>query len=101
MCLFVSKVAENNWWFRSEANWTNPKTAGPFEKLKLTFIAEPPKYDDVAEDFEVAKVNLNDLMAVISNPEVPTEGGFTENGIKIRHPIFGVSKSEPDGYHSC
>lgn len=74
--------------------------SGPFAKVKINFTGEKPKYADVAGDFETAKVNLKNLMDMILDPKLPIEGGFTEDGIKIRHGIFGVSKTHPDGDHS-
>ena len=40
------------------------------------------------------------LLRLIQHPDVLTEGGFTEQGLKIRHGIFGVSRSHPDYDHS-
>ena len=92
----VPKVAEHDWWFRGEANWKDTKAnVIPFEKVKLTFVAESSNDNIITEDFDAAKSSLASLMAMVENPNRPSTGGFTEDGtgIRVRHAIFGVSKS--------
>ena len=79
----VSKVSENNWFFRSDAYWQQRTGARspPFEKTKLTFIGEAPPYLEFADDFKRARDNLANLIAEVANDDRQTEGGFTEQGI--------------------
>ena len=97
------KVAMRDWWFRSEAFWRkDAKSSGknaislPFEKTKLNFTIEPSNDSVVIEDFDAASETLSNLMAEVSDPELPTEGGIVSHAMKIRHAIFGVS-----GSHAC
>jgi len=99
-CSHTTKVAENNWWFRSEANWKDEEGCGPFHWVKLTFIGEAPQDSDAAKDFKAAEKNLKNLIEKAANADVSTEGGFTDQGLKIRHGIFGVSRFHPDYDHS-
>ena len=99
-------MSENNWFFRSEANWEQKdkkddkkdnKKRPPFEKTKLTFIGEAPPFHELANDFKQASINLAERMAEVADEGHPTEGGFTEQGIRVRHGIFGVSDFLCDG----
>lgn len=90
-------MAENDWWFRSEANWKyDPSDTGvQFEKIKLSFIAEAPEDTEIAQDFKTAESKLKTLIDDIADPNLPINGALTEKGLKIRHGIFTVSKSHP------
>lgn len=69
-----------------------------FERVRLTFIAEPANETTAIEDFKAAKSNLSDLMDMVATPGLFTEGGFAGPGLRVRHAIFGVSKPYPTDY---
>jgi len=81
--------------------WTRKDNKSPpFEKTKLTFIGEAPAHLELANDFKQASINLADRMAEVANKDHPSEGGFTGQGIRIRHALFGVSNSlHKSSYH--
>jgi hypothetical protein len=60
---------------------------------KAHFHREAPPYADLADDLEKASTNLASLMAEVAKKDLPTEGSFTEKGIRIRYALFGVSNS--------
>lgn len=93
------KVSEDNWYFRSEANWQNREKQPPYEKTKLTFIGAAPAYGPLIDDFKKANANLTAHMDEIADKNLETEGGFTDEGIRVRHGIFGVSKARCLGHY--